>query len=95
MWLYKFFIILFLKFNHFAPTVKTGGLEIRGGRQNINVHGMVYAAPMNENHEKAVWATGRSPLLVSCISWFKSIFTVNNEFPSMQHGVWEVLETDF
>jgi hypothetical protein len=41
-------------------------------------HGMVYAAPMNENHEEAVRATGRSPLRVSCISWFKSIFTVKN-----------------
>ena len=37
MWLYKIFIILFLKFNHFAPTVKIGGLEIRGGRQNIKI----------------------------------------------------------
>ena len=44
---------------------------------SVNDRVMVYAAPMNENYEKAVWATGRSPLLDSCISWFKSIFTVN------------------
>jgi hypothetical protein len=35
---------------------------------------MVYAAPMNENHDKAVWATGRSPLLDSCHSWLNNIF---------------------
>ena len=59
---------------------------------------MVYAAPMNENHEKAVWATGRSPLLVSCISWFKSIFTVKyiqKGATDMEHARILIVEDDW
>jgi hypothetical protein len=51
---------------------------------------MVYAAPMNEIvlHAKTVGATGRSPLLVSCISAdtracvsrFK-LFSLNKKWP--------------
>ncbi len=35
---------------------------------------------MNENRfsRKGGRATGRSPLLVSCLSWFKSIFKVKS-----------------
>ena len=49
------------------------------------VHGMVYAAPMNEHHENALWATGRSPLLDSCHSWLNNIFTVKYKISHVRH----------